>query len=247
MTIIKLMNATYRQTKILNTLIEDYIKLAKPISSQLLLKRHNFGLSPATIRNELQELTSIGYLNQPHISSGRVPTDKGYRFFVNDFLESNFKDYDKEFFKDFKKMYHFLSGNDNILKFTHEIAQSLARTSESFSVVYLKEAEFFWKEGWQEVFQEPEFKNSELIFRFVKMMDNFEKEIESISLGNLLLKVYIGRESPFARSQDFSIIVSKCHFPNDIQGFLCILGPKRMAYKKNINLLNSLAKTLESL
>ncbi len=73
---------TERQEKILNSLIKEYIDLAEPISSDLLKKRGSLSVSPATIRNELQELTELGYIMQPHTSAGRVPTEKGYKFFV---------------------------------------------------------------------------------------------------------------------------------------------------------------------
>ena len=77
------MNLTLRQADILDSVISEYIRLAEPISSQHLEKRYDFGVSPATIRNELQALSEKGYLAQPHTSAGRMPTDKGYRFFVD--------------------------------------------------------------------------------------------------------------------------------------------------------------------
>ncbi|MEK7663945.1 MAG: DeoR family transcriptional regulator [Patescibacteria group bacterium] len=73
---------TERQEKILNSLIKEYINRAEPISSELLKKRCSLGVSPATIRNDLQELTEEGYITQPHTSAGRVPTEKGYKFFI---------------------------------------------------------------------------------------------------------------------------------------------------------------------
>lgn len=73
---------TERQEKILNSLIREYIDVAEPISSSLLQKKSGLDVSPATIRNDLQELTEKGYITQPHTSAGRVPTEKGYRFFV---------------------------------------------------------------------------------------------------------------------------------------------------------------------
>lgn len=71
-----------RQEHILHSLIKEYIDSAEPISSDLLKKRGSLTVSPATIRNELQELTELGYIMQPHTSAGRVPTEKGYKFFV---------------------------------------------------------------------------------------------------------------------------------------------------------------------
>ncbi len=71
-----------RQGKLLEILIREYIDHAGPISSNLLKKKGRLDMSPATIRNELQELMEAGYVAQPHTSAGRVPTEKGYRYFV---------------------------------------------------------------------------------------------------------------------------------------------------------------------
>jgi len=92
----------------------------------------------------------------------------------------------------------------------------------------------------------PEFKETKVITDFADVIKHFEKEIEDIKI-NSGIKVYIGKENPFSKVKDFSIIISKCHFPNDGKGVLAIAGPKRMAYDKNINSLNSLTKLLETL
>ncbi len=81
---------TERQSKILNTLIQEYINTANPVGSEFLVEKHNFKVCPATLRNEMQKLTESGYLCQPHTSAGRVPTNKGYRFFVDSFLGFDF-------------------------------------------------------------------------------------------------------------------------------------------------------------
>src|SRR5438132_13517418 len=75
--------AKERKRSLLSWIIHHYIKTSKPISSQLVAKDAEFKLSSATIRNVLQELENEGFLAQPHASSGRVPTDKGYRFYVD--------------------------------------------------------------------------------------------------------------------------------------------------------------------
>ncbi|OGZ69304.1 MAG: hypothetical protein A3D35_00590 [Candidatus Staskawiczbacteria bacterium RIFCSPHIGHO2_02_FULL_34_9] len=73
---------TNRQGTILNILIKEYIDKAEPVSSDLLKKKSGLDISPATIRNDLQDLTEMGYINQPHTSAGRIPTEKGYRYFI---------------------------------------------------------------------------------------------------------------------------------------------------------------------
>lgn len=84
---------TKRQEKILNALIEEYTKTAEPVSSKFLAKKKDFNVCPATIRNEMQELADRGYIQQPHTSAGRVPTEKAYRYF----LDKIFPDREKEF------------------------------------------------------------------------------------------------------------------------------------------------------
>jgi len=71
-----------RQEKILSLLIKEYIDRAEPVSSELLKKKSRLSVSPATIRNDLQELMEMGYINQPHTSAGRIPTEKGYKYFI---------------------------------------------------------------------------------------------------------------------------------------------------------------------
>jgi len=76
-----------RKRLILNAIIQDYIFSAEPVGSRTLVKRHSIGLSPATIRNEMADLEEMGYLQQPHTSAGRIPSPRGYRFYVNSIME----------------------------------------------------------------------------------------------------------------------------------------------------------------
>jgi len=73
---------TDRQKILLTLITHEHINSAMPIGSKMLVERYNVGLSSATVRNEMAVLTDLGYLRQPHTSAGRVPTEKGYRFFV---------------------------------------------------------------------------------------------------------------------------------------------------------------------
>ena len=72
-----------RTQSILTAIVHCFIQNAEPIGSRTISKRFDFGLSPATIRNVMSDLEDLGFLEQPHTSAGRVPTDKGYRFYVN--------------------------------------------------------------------------------------------------------------------------------------------------------------------
>lgn len=76
-----------RSRRILEAIIEDYIGTAEPIGSRAVTRRHRIGLSPATVRNVMADLEDMGYLVSPHTSAGRVPTEKGYRFYVDSLLQ----------------------------------------------------------------------------------------------------------------------------------------------------------------
>jgi len=245
------MKLTQRQEKILNTIIGEYIELAQPVSSQLLEKKYDFEICPATIRIEMQKLTDKGYLYQPHTSAGRLPTDKGYRFFVDNLAEKELEDFEMgDWFDDEAKRTLFSSSpslrlviEDNI-KFIQGLTKNLAQISGALALSYLDKEKVFWKEGWEEILKEPEFGEKDFAVNFAEFLENFENDIENFEI-NSGIKIYIGKENPLKRAKDFSLISSRCHLPND-DGIICLLGPKRMAYGKNISLINSLNKLLEN-
>ena len=210
---------TQRQEKILESLIREYIERARPVGSEVLEKRYRFGLSPATIRNEMQELTQQGFIFQPHISAGRVPTDKGYRFFVDKLLEPGFDE------------------NLSIAGDVRGLTKFLASESFNLALGYLFAEKILWKEGWRWVLSEPEFAQTGLAAKLAKVIDEFEENIEDFFLPEI--KVYIGRENPVSKIQDFSLITLGCS-----QGLLAILGPKRMNYDRNIKLICSLCRKI---
>jgi heat-inducible transcriptional repressor len=72
-----------RKLAVLRAIVEDYVATQEPVGSKVLVERHHLGVSPATIRNDMAVLEEEGYIHQPHTSAGRVPTDKGYRIFVD--------------------------------------------------------------------------------------------------------------------------------------------------------------------
>jgi len=78
-----------RQRLILNAIIDDYIRSAEPVGSRSISKRGDVGYSPATIRNDMSDLEELGYLEQPHTSAGRIPSHKGYRYYVDHLIHVN--------------------------------------------------------------------------------------------------------------------------------------------------------------
>ena len=82
-----LVNVEDRKLEVLRAIVEDFIATNEPVGSKALADRHNLGVSPATIRNDMAALEDEGLIPQPHTSAGRVPTDAGYRMFVDRLTE----------------------------------------------------------------------------------------------------------------------------------------------------------------
>jgi heat-inducible transcriptional repressor len=77
-----------RKQKVLQAIVEDYVATAEPVGSRTISRKYNLGVSPATIRNEMSDLEEMRYLEQPHTSAGRVPSDRGYRYYVDCLMQS---------------------------------------------------------------------------------------------------------------------------------------------------------------
>lgn len=246
---------TERQVEILNKIIQDYIDFAQPISSEFLEKKHNFGISPATIRIEMQKLTDLNFLYQPHTSAGRIPTDKAYRFYVNRLLKTGGIEKSLQspsLIRANKRMDEIIKNlskesKEEFLKFSQEITKFLAFFSSNFVLSYLCDEEIFWKEGWQEIFEEPEFQNANSVKNFFETIEEFEKDIEDFIPENSQTQIYIGGENQIPQAKEFSIISARYCFPNKEEGILSILGPKRMTYARNIGIMNSLKKLLKEI
>ncbi|MDP3995992.1 MAG: hypothetical protein Q8P74_01970 [bacterium] len=233
------MELSERRRDILKGIIDEYIKSAEPVSSGLLEKRYKFEVCPATIRNEMQKLTENGFISQPHTSAGRVPTDKGYRFFVDNLLDKEFAEESFDFgIKDWPEI--------SEIKILQSITKNLASISSNLALGYLPDSKILWKDGWEEIIKEPEFEERDIVGDFINMLESFERDIEDLEVGSDI-KVYIGKENSLLKSKEFSTIIARCHFPEEGEGILAIIGPKRMDYNKSIGSLYSLIKSLEKI
>ncbi len=235
---------TERQKNILEIVIRDYIENAAPISSKYIEEEYDLNVSPATIRAELYCLIERGYLYQPYTSSGRVPTDKGYRFFVDILTEKEIKKLENKIIKEVKKMQEEVEGR---VRFLHEFTRLLAHTSSNLALSYFPKENVLLKEGWGDVFRDPEFDDAEKVRDFMGMVGDFEKYIDSFLSDNETdcIRIYIGSEAPFSKRKDFSVVVSSCRVLKR-RGIFAFMGPKRMAYDRNIQLAESVIKLLEN-
>lgn len=249
---------TERQEKLLNIIIDNYIRTAEPVSSKILVKSRFFDLSSATLRNEMHDLENSGFLTQLHTSGGRVPTDIGYRFYVDNLMLSG----------DFginpalqKKVDTVLTGNYGARDLNKIVAQLLSDLSDSIVITGIAEEDDFYKTGLASLFELPEFREIDKIFKlttffdeFDRMFDQIEKEFFGIPRGNPGLNninIFIGRENSYPAIKDETVVTAKYNLPNHLVGSLTLIGPIRMDYRKNIGLvrytthkLNQLARNI---
>ncbi len=216
-----------RQTDILRKLIEEYTCTAEPVSSGLLCKKFDFGVSAATIRIELGRLSDQGYITQPYTSAGRMPTDKGYRFFVDrldngDEEDNNLKEITEILEKDLWQRMLYLS-------------RFIAENISVFALSGVPEKSFFAGAGWTQILEQPEFEEKEVSVRFARLIREIEKGVKDRE-GTESIEVFIGTENPFCSFEEFSVIMTRCSF-REGKGIISLAGPKRMPYGRNISVL----------
>jgi heat-inducible transcriptional repressor len=230
---------TKRQEKILNKVIKEYTETGEAVSSQLLEKKYDFGIKPAMIRIEMQKLTDKGYLLQPHTSAGRVPTDKAYRFFVDNLLER-----ESPLNERIAKIEEIFREEEDIFKLASRLTKFMAEETSSLAILNLPERDFIFKEGWEELLKEAESFEQDFFSEFAGAIEKFEESFNDLKI-NSGIRVFIGKENPVKKAKNLSVISSKCKLPNKEKATLTLVGPKRMDYNRNLSLVQSLNKYLE--
>lgn len=233
-----LMNA--RQQKILSAVVEEYTNTAVPVGSAVLIEKYNFKISSATIRNDMVHLEKEGFLYQPHISAGRIPTDKGYKYFVEKIMGNaelplaEQKRLQAELLK--------LKAQHNRLSRT--TAKLLSSFTGSFAINRLEKD--FSEFGIRELLDNPEFKEVDEFCKVADALDYIDENIDMI-LKNVKsgeTKIFIGKDNPIKAISNCSMVVSPYKTKKGEKGVLAIIGPKRMQYAKNKSLMEYMKKLL---
>ena len=227
---------TERQAKILSAIVEQYAEVASPVGSVMLAKL--FDVSSATIRNDMAELETNGYIAQPHTSAGRVPTDKGYRFYVNHLTEQPATPAERGAERALSARMNGGSTErvirntvDTLVELTHNLG--LATLGDQ---LYLS--------GLSNLFGQPEFIQPGQVQEVARLLDNLEPWLREAA-PNEPLNVYIGRENPVGRSSGCSLIVSKFRSPYSDRSYVGVVGPTRQSYRNVMNLVRQAGEMLE--
>ena len=240
------MEITQRQKEILCQIIEEYAETASPVGSVTLAKL--FGVSPATIRAEMARLEAFGLIAQPHTSAGRVPTDAGYRFYVNNLDGANNIGRDEAERRSLERGTHALE--------VRASSQSRADTAIRGAVDALVELTGnlglatiggqLYLAGISRLFTQPEFGDTRRVQAVAKLLDNLEPWLREAAPGEAL-NIFIGHENPIGKNSEVSLIISKFRSPFSDRSYIGVLGPTRQNYSRVMSLVKYAGNMLEEI
>ncbi len=228
---------TERQIKLLAAIVEQHAEVASPVGSQLLARA--FSVSSATIRAEMAELERQGFITQPHTSAGRVPTDKGYRFYVNYLNANNDVSSDRRSERALSARVHdgglpertIRNAVDTLVELTHNLG--LATIGDQLYMA-----------GLSNLFGQPEFIQPGQVQEVARLLDNIQPWLREAA-PNEPLNVFIGRENPIGGSSGCTLIISRFRSPYSDRSYIGVVGSTRQSYRNVMGLVAQAGEMLE--
>ena len=225
---------TPRQQLVLKSIVEIYARTAEPVGSLALAEA--FDASSATIRAEMACLERDGFIMQPHISAGRVPTDKGYRAYVNA-MEPATGDTRQEL-----AMSRRVRGAGEADRAIKNAVESLAHVTRNLGLATI--AGNLYLSGMASLFQHPEFASGAKAYEIARLLDSLEDWLAEAA-PNDPISVYIGHENPIGRASGATLIISRFESPYSARSYVGVLGPTRQKYGPVIGLVEYTGRLLE--
>ncbi len=230
---------TDRQRTILNAIVEQYAEVASPVGSSLLAKA--FKVSSATIRSEMAELERMGYITQPHTSAGRVPTDMGYRYYVNNLTDNPIELPEGRADRALASRVQQAGAPEQMIRNAVDTLVELTRNLGLATI-----GNQLYISGLGNLFGQPEFINGLHVQQVAKLLDNLEPWLREAA-PNEPLSVYIGQENPIGRTAGCSLVISRFRGPYSDRSYIGTLGPTRQSYRDVMNLVSRAGQELEEL
>lgn len=225
---------TERTSQILEAVIQEFIDTGDPVSSGLLYDRYDFGIKPAMIRLELDELEEHGYLEQPHHSAGRVPTNHGYEFFAHRLLESSMRERAAKQ-SDLRRLCEEKAWPDLL----NELSSQLGLLSVAADLA----RESVYKAGLEQLIDRLDWQDQNGIRSVIHDFEEVDERARHAAgaMGTVGdgPSVFIGKKSPVTRSENLSVIGGN-YTIGDTTISIFAIGPKRMDYKKVIRVFKNL-------
>lgn len=231
-----------RHAAILQALVAEYIRSGKPVGSEFLTSALSFAVSPATVRIVLRELEDDGFIEQPHTSAGRVPTDLGYRHYVNGLVARDIGQRQKEKIAD-----QFETLQETYGRPARATAKLLAHLTSCLVISGWMRAHDIQEAGLAEILQLEDEDQKQALQEISFLLEKVDEYLRKLSLtkeSNRETAVYIGSENPLFDAVHTTSMVRTVQLPTGEEVVLLMIGPKRMPYRRNVALLNSVASLL---
>ena len=235
------MNA--RQQNILFAVIQNHIETGIPVSSAMIASKYPQAISSATIRAELAWLEENGYLHQPHTSAGRVPTDKGYRLYVNELHHA----YQLTPTEQQHIQYGF-SRRTSVQDILQETVKLLAGVLECISMITAPKTIDVYFSGTAQLIDHPEFDSVTKIKKILEILEDKKLLLNCVEneLTRQPVVIKIGDEIDHPQLSDCSIIAVKYYIQHEPAGIVSCITSKRINYDKAQSTMSHVAQQLES-
>jgi len=223
-------------------IIDEFIQTAIPVGSKQIIEQGRFPLSGATIRNEMRVLGEEGFIEQPHISAGRIPTAKGYRIYVKEYMEpTNQEKKVRARFDILKEQYFQRKDQERVYEAVALLSQMMPNVA--FAAVPHKERVYYM--GLSNTLKQPEFQmNPMLASGVVEILESRLTElIEQVQVDDSV-RYFIGGEHLLPQIQSCSMVVKRYDVRGE-KGVIGILGPMRMDYAYNTVALEMVSDLLK--
>jgi heat-inducible transcriptional repressor len=233
---------TERQAKILAAIVEQYAEIASPVGSVMLAKL--FGVSSATIRSEMARLEDMGLITAPHTSAGRIPTDKGYRYYVNTITDAHLSEEAPNTIDRSARAIeaHVNSHLDKSDRAIRSAVDSLVELTGNLGFATIGSE--LYMSGIGMLFSQPEFLEGRHVQAVARLLDNIEPWLREVA-PNQALNVFIGSENPIGKTSGASLIISKFCSPYSDKSYIGVIGPTRQNYARTMQLVRRAGETLE--
>lgn len=232
-----------RRQQVLAALIEEYVARALPVGSRTLAERYGFDVSPATIRNDLSALEDAGFISQPHTSAGRIPTDLGYRAFVDRLEESGALDTGDGALPLLESLRQTADELDDLLERT---SRALSRFTDCLTVVAPPDFTHPKLLGLMALMRQPEFVQTESLLPIMQMLEDdvaLLHFLDSTAPEDSEPQVRIGHENNTEELKGVSVVACR-YGMGPTGGIVAVIGPTRMDYTKALAAVRVASKTL---
>jgi len=232
-----------RKRKILEAIINSFIQSPTPVGSKYICQYYDFGVSPATIRNEMATLENEGYITQPHTSAGRIPTSRAYRMLVDQMqIQNQLMDRVKRDMAKVRQEYYLKKTKEKL----YDTVAILAGVTDNISFATLPDKNHVFYIGISNILKKPEFiTQPEKATQVIEILEN--DLYNALSDLNITEEgaIYIGEENILPEFQSCSLLAIPYRYKG-FKGVMGILGSTRMDYQYNLAALKAAIQLLNN-